>query len=84
MFGVSADRSPSPLPLHATARGSQGDLVLVYDYGSCCCAVLRKRFPGIACRFFPCPFPSSSSAASCPCARRCSDVLGADLVAFHS
>jgi len=64
----------------------EGDLVLVYDYELMLLpAMLRRRFPDVACGFFfHCPFPSSEFYRILPVRQALlHGVLGADLVSFN-
>lgn len=64
----------------------EGDLVVVYDYQLMLLpAMLRKRFPEVACAFFlHCPFPSSEFYRMLPAREQLlRGTLGADLVSFN-
>lgn len=64
----------------------EGDLVVVYDYQLMLLpAMLRKRFPEVACAFFlHCPFPSSEFYRMLPAREQLlRGTLGADLISFN-
>jgi len=73
--------------LEAVAQEYQeGDLVLVHDYELMLLpAMLRARFPDVACGFFcNCPFPSSEFYRMLPAREALlRGALGADLVSFN-